>query len=90
MIVVFLIVVFMIVVFMIVVFMIQLITTIDVNRQQSIQFLIHFLMPRKEATKEQPVFVVTKYLRTEGFKQVQQILEQRFSERASPTKRPYG
>ena len=66
MMVVFMMVVFMMVVFMIVVFMIQLKTTINVNRQQSIQFLIHFLKPRNAATIEQRVFVVTNYLRTES------------------------
>lgn len=40
-----------------------------------------------QLSKEQRVFVVTSYLRTGSFKLVQQDFEQRFPERASPTKK---
>ena len=35
---------------------------------------------------EQRIFVVTNYLRTGSFKEVQQLFEQRFRDRVSPTK----
>ena len=37
-------------------------------------------------TSEQRIFVVTNYLRTTILKEVQQLLEQRFRDRVSPTK----
>lgn len=40
-----------------------------------------------QLSKQQRVFVVTSYLRTGSFKLVQQDFEQRFPERASPTKK---
>jgi len=50
-------------------------------------FYCIFQIPKMQLSKEQRVFVVESYLRTRSFKLVQQHFEQRFPERASPTKK---
>ena len=57
---------------------------INPDRHQSVYSF--FKAPKMQLTSELRIFVVTHYLRTRCFKDVQQLFEQRFRNRVSTTK----
>ena len=62
--------------------------TINMQINPELHQSIHsfFKTHKMQLSSEQRIFVVTIYLSTWSFKLVQQLLEQRFQDRVSPTK----